>query len=592
MLVRIGAYRRLLGAYVRPQWPAVLLLSVLLLVSIALQLANPQVVRYFIDTASSGTHGAHGALLAAAVLFIAVALVQRALAFAAVYLGENVGWRATNALRADLVRHCLRLDLPFHAAHIPGELIERVDGDVTLLADFFAQMVVQILGQALLVLGILVLLAFVNPWLGAALGAYTAVTVVALLWVQRSAVHRWTASRQASAEHYGFLEEHLADTEEVRANGAEPYVMRRLSRLIHALMEHQRHARLTGNMTFLAAHGLYALGYALGLGLGAALFLDRQVSLGTVYVIVYYISLLYRPLDQIQENVQDLQRAQAGIGRIQELQRLQPRVRDAGPPRTVLPDRAPALEFRAVCFAYARPDDEAARQALDGVSFHVEPGQVMGLVGRSGSGKSTLARLLFRLYDPTGGAILLDGADLRELALADLRARIGMVTQEVQLFGASLRDNLALFNPRLSDRRIEQVLDEVGLGDWYRALPAGLDTALAAGGGLSAGQAQLLAFARVFLREPSMVILDEASSRLDPATERLLGQAMERLLRGRTAIVIAHRLNTIRRADTILVLEHGRVAEFGPRERLMQDPDSHFARLLRRDSSSHEVTIA
>jgi len=597
MPIRLGDYRRLLGVYLRPQWPAVLLLAVLLVVSIGLQLVNPQIVRSFIDTAQGGAHGAQSALLTAAVLFIAVALVQRAVAFAVVYLGENVGWRATNELRADLTRHCLRLDLSFYQTHTPGDLIERVDGDVTLLAGFFSRAVVQMLGNALLVLGILALLFRVNPWLGAGLGVYTLATVLALRLVQRSATRRWAASRQVSAEHYGFLEEHLASTEEVRANGAEEWVMGRFYRLIRALMERQRGARLAGNLTYMGAQGLYALGYALGLGVGAYLYTHQRISIGTAYVIVYYIDMLSKPLEQLQEQARDMQRAGAGIGRIRELQQLEPEAHEATPGTAVLPAGAPAVVFQGVSFTYDH-DHDAEGQAspglpsLNDVSFRLEPGQVMGLLGRTGSGKTTLARLLFRLYDPTAGSIHLDGADLRDVALADLRAHVGMVTQDVQLFGASVRDNLTFFNPRIPDRRIEGALEDLGLWEWYRTLPAGLDTILAPdGGGLSAGQAQLLAFARVFLRDPGLVILDEASSRLDPGTERLLERAVDRLLRGRTAIVIAHRLRTVRRADTIMVLEHGRVAEYGPRERLAQDPDSQFARLLHASGAAREVTI-
>ncbi len=597
MPIRLGDYRRLLGVYLRPQWPAVLLLAVLLVMSIGLQLVNPQIVRSFIDTAQGGARGAQSALLTAAVLFIAVALVQRAVAFAVVYLGENVGWRATNELRADLTRHCLRLDLSFYQTHTPGDLIERVDGDVTLLVGFFSRAVVQMLGNALLVLGILALLFRVNPWLGAGLGVYTLATVLALRLVQRSAVRRWAASRQASAEHYGFLEEHLAGTEEVRANGAEEWVMGRFYRLIRALMERQRGARLAGNLTYMGAQGLYALGYALGLGVGAYLYTHQRISIGTAYVIVYYIGMLSKPLEQLQEQARDMQRARAGIGRIRELQQLEPEAHEAAPAPATLPAGAPAVVFRGVSFTYDH-DGDAGEQAppglpsLEDVSFRLEPGQVMGLLGRTGSGKTTLARLLFRLYDPTAGSIHLDGADLCDVALADLRAHVGMVTQDVQLFGASVRDNLTFFNPRIPDRRIEAALEDLGLWEWYRALPAGLDTILAPdGGGLSAGQAQLLAFARVFLRDPGLVILDEASSRLDPGTERLLEQAVDRLLRGRTAIVIVHRLRTVRRADTIMVLEHGRVAEYGPRERLAQDPDSQFARLLHVSGAGREVPI-
>ncbi len=647
MPIRLGDYRRLLGVYLRPQWPAVLLLAVLLVMSIGLQLVNPQIVRSFIDTAQGGAHGAQSALLTAAVLFIAVALVQRAVAFAVVYLGENVGWRATNELRADLTRHCLRLDLSFYQTHTPGDLIERVDGDVTLLAGFFSRAVVQMLGNALLVLGILALLFRVNPWLGAGLGVYTLATVLALRLVQRSATRRWAASRQDSAEHYGFLEEHLAGTEEVRANGAEEWVMGRFYRLIRALMERQRGARLAGNLTYMGTQGLYALGYALGLGVGAYLYTHQRISIGTAYVIVYYIGMLSKPLEQLQEQARDMQRAGAGIGHIRELQQLEPEAHEAAPAPATLPAGAPAVVFRGVSFTYDHDGDDEGQEplgarasrpspssaswrpgtgetpalpvgtgeqrskrpalpdnarplgqaspglpSLDDVSFRLEPGQVMGLLGRTGSGKTTLARLLFRLYDPTAGSIHLDGADLCDVALADLRAHVGMVTQDVQLFGASVRDNLTFFNPRIPDRRIEGALEDLGLWEWYRALPAGLDTILAPdGGGLSAGQAQLLAFARVFLRDPGLVILDEASSRLDPGTERLLERAVDRLLHGRTAIVIAHRLRTVRRADTIMVLEHGRVAEYGPRERLAQDPDSQFARLLHVSGAGREVPI-
>jgi ATP-binding cassette, subfamily B, bacterial len=215
------------------------------------------------------------------------------------------------------------------------------------------------------------------------------------------------------------------------------------------------------------------------------------------------------------------------------------------------------------------------------VSFQIAPGAALGVVGRTGSGKTTLSRLLLRLYEPQAGVIRLGGVDLRALALPDLRGHIGVVTQDVQLFRASVRDNLTLFDPAISDDRILETLRDLGLDGWYRLLPEGLDSELeAGGGGLSAGQAQLLAFARVFLRDPGLVILDEASSRLDPATERLIERAVDRLLRDRTAIIIAHRLGTVQRAGAILVLDEGCVREYGPRERLAADPDSHFYRLL------------
>jgi ATP-binding cassette subfamily B protein len=212
----------------------------------------------------------------------------------------------------------------------------------------------------------------------------------------------------------------------------------------------------------------------------------------------------------------------------------------------------------------------------------VEPGRVLGVVGRTGSGKTTLTRLLPRFYDPLGGAVRLGGVDLRAVRLAAVRARIGLVTQDVHLFNASVRDNLTLFDGGVPDERIRTVLDTLGLAHWLAELPRGLDTLLGAGGvGLSAGQAQVLACARIFLRDPDVVILDEASSRLDPATERLVHMALGPLLAGRTGIIVAHRLTTVAYADDILVLDDGQVREYGPRRALAADPTSHFAGLLR-----------
>jgi ATP-binding cassette, subfamily B, bacterial len=207
---------------------------------------------------------------------------------------------------------------------------------------------------------------------------------------------------------------------------------------------------------------------------------------------------------------------------------------------------------------------------------------VLGLLGRTGSGKTTISRLLCRLYDVSAGAVRLDGVDLRELPLTTLRHRVGVVTQDVQLFQATVRENLTFFDPRIPDERIHAVIGEMGLESWLMRLSDGLDTRLeAGGGGLSAGEAQLLAFVRVFLRDPGLVILDEPSSRLDLATERLIEQGVAALLRGRTALIIAHRLDTVQRADMILTLGDGRVLEFGPRAELARSPDSHFAALLR-----------
>jgi ABC-type multidrug transport system fused ATPase/permease subunit len=579
----------LLTTYFSPQWRRVLLLALLLLGTITFQLINPQIIRYVLDTAQVGATTTILAL--AALLFILFNLLQAGAGLALNYLGEDVSWSATNALRADLTRHCLRLDMGFHNNRTPGELIERVDGDVSELASFFSQLVLRVLFNGLLISGVIVLLWREDWRIGAAAGFYALLTLVVLQTMQRRNTRYAGAFRAAQAALNGFLEERLAGREDVRANGGEGYVLRGMALVQQATYQAAYRARMFGVLLFSVTHMLFVLATALGFGVGIYLFLNNQITIGTVYLVVYYLAVLRDPLEQIRDQVNELQQSTASIQRIQELFALQPEAQTSAK-ATAAPLTTPgplAVQFDHVSFRYAEPTEATAADkettpkpsVLHDLSFTLEPGQVLGLLGRTGSGKTTLTRLLFRLYNPAAGRILLGNQDIRDLALSGLRRQIGMVTQDVQLFQASLRDNITLFNPAIDDQQILAVLRELGLWSWYSAQPAGLETRLQAGGvGLSAGEAQLLAFVRVFLKDPGLVILDEASSRLDPATETLLERATDRLLANRTGIVIAHRLRTVQRADAILILEGGRMIEFGPRPQLATDSNSRFYRLL------------
>jgi ATP-binding cassette subfamily B protein len=573
MLPSLRRQSDLLIAYLRPQQRRVLLLALFLFASIGLQLANPQVVAYFIDTAQKG--GPDSALTRAAILFLAIALVQEMVAMGATYMGAVVGWEATNRLRADLMRHCLRLDLPFHKTHTPGELIERIDGDVTLLANFFSQFTINLLGNGLLVLGILIILARESIWLGIGLAVYSAATAIALRALKRRATLRHAADRQVSAEQYGAIEERLVGTEDIRGVGAEEWVLWRLLGLMQRRLSTMRSAHLADSLSFFFTKFLYVIAYAIGLGLGAFLFQRGQITLGTAYLIVFYIGMLAAPLDRIQRQVRDMQAASAGIGRIDMLLLAEPDMPRGG--TATLPRGPLAVEVDDVTFGY-----EDGESVLHDLSFCLQPGETLGLLGSTGSGKTTITRLLARLYDPLRGGIRLDGTDLREVDEDNLRQRVGVVTQDVQFFRATVRDNLTFFRDGIGDGEILDVIHALDLGDWFRTLLCGLDTMLGPGGaGLSAGQSQLLAFARVFLRRPGLVILDEATSRLDPATERTIEHAVDRLLDGRTGVVVAHRLRTVARVDRIMILEQGRVVEAGKRVELLEDPSSRFNDLLR-----------
>lgn len=556
-----------------PLWRRVLILSAILIATIGLRVAGPFILRAFIDTAARG--GSLSTLIHLGQLFLLVALTGQVFAVLETYVAENLGWLATNRLRAHLCLHCLHLDPSFHNAHSPGELIERIDGDVTTLGNFFSRFVVYVLGNALLVCGIVAALFWVDWRAGAGILLFTVVSFVIINNRRNVAVPHWTRARQASAELMGFIEERVAGTEDLRSSGAVSYAVRGLGERQRALLRTARRASVVGMTLGGTMYFLFAVGTAVGLSIGAWLYLHGMATLGTAYLIFSYTQMLEDPIDQLNRQLQDLQQAGAGMARVRQLLAVRSTITDG--PRDDMPAGPLSVRFDGVWFAY---ENELVLKDID---FTLDPGATMGVLGRTGSGKTTISRLLFRLYDPTRGRIEVGGVDPRSRTLERYRSRIDMVTQDIHLFHASVRDNLTLFDRSIPDSLIVWVLEDLGLDDWYASLPSGLDSVLPpGGGGLSAGEAQLLAFARVFLRDPGVVILDEASSRLDPATEAKIERAVHRLLGGRTGIIIAHRLTTVRRVDRVLILDEGRVVEWGDRCALESDPGSRLSGLLRR----------
>jgi ATP-binding cassette subfamily B protein len=574
-------YFHLLETYLGPLWRRSALLGVLVVLGVVLELINPQIVRGFIDTAQAG--GGLETLAAAAVLYIAIALVIQVVTVADTYIAETIGLEATNSLRADLTAHCLGLDMPFHDARTPGEMIERVDGDVAALANFFSRFVLSLGASALMLVGVLALLYREDWRIGLVFTLLSLAALIAMERVRAMAAGYVLRRRQSSAEAIGFLEERLAGLPDVQANGATDYVVYRAEERLRALFRAARKSVLMGSILGSITAAVFGIGTIAVFALGAHFFRAGAMTLGTVFLMFQYTAMLRHHLGQIQRQARDFQSASASITRIQDLLGTRSRLAPAG--RERLADGPLGVMLECVTFAYG------SDPVLRDVSLRVAPARVLGLLGRTGSGKTTIARLLLRLYDPSSGALRIGSpdhryVDVRDLAMDELRRRVGMVTQEVQLFRATVRDNLTLFDASIPDERIHDALDRLGLSDWLARLPHDgsrnmLDFELAPGGtDLSAGEGQLLAFARVFLRDPGLVILDEASSRLDPGTERLLERAVDGLLANRTAIVIAHRVSTLERADEIAILEDGRIVECGPRAQLAADPGSRFRALL------------
>ena len=568
----LADWRRLVEGYLRPHRRLVLALAASLFVTIGLQVATPQVIRQFIDRASDPAGGPIGALAA---LYVGAVLLQQAFRILTAWLSEVVGWLTTNELRADLMEHCLALDPSFHETHTPGELIERVDGDLNGLSLFFAEFLLNVVGSLLLLAGVLVVVWIQDPTAGAVLTLFAVIALTALVAVRRVSAGAWGRAREDSALLYGFLEERLAGTQDIRSSAAEAHTLRGFYGRARDRLWSTNRARITDAIPGSVNHLVTALANGVAFVVPVLLVRRGSITAGAAFVLYFYTQLLMQPLGNMSKQVEQLQQAIAGGRRVLELLGVASEIVDG--PGAPLPPGPLGVAFRAVTFGYGEGPD-----VLHDVDLDIPAGSVLGIVGRTGSGKSSLARLLVRFHDPRDGTVEVAGVDVRSLPRHQLRDRVVLVTQDVHVLRATVRENLTLFDPDVDDADILRAIEQLGLGPWFAKLPDGLDTIVREGGaGMSAGESQLLSFGRAFLADPTVVVLDEASSRLDPATELLLERAVDALLEGRTGIVIAHRLSTLTRCDRICVLDHGRVVELGDRTDLADDPTSRFGALLR-----------
>ncbi|MGY5876225.1 MAG: ABC transporter ATP-binding protein [Candidatus Thorarchaeota archaeon] len=550
----------------------VFILSILLVVNMALQVINPQIIRFYIDTVTQPSP--QELFTNAALLYIAIAIVQQMTLIASVYISQDLAWGSTNALRSDLFQHCVNLDMTFHNEHRPGDMIERIDGDVNTLSNFLSQFTILILANVLVIGGILAILFLEDVRLGIAFSLFALFASAALYRTRNIATALWRKVREIFMKLMGMLEETLTGTEDIKGCGAKGHSMGKYFNISRKAYDLQMKASTKTSIMIMVIYGMEALSATLVFGIGVPFLNDGVISLGTVVLIHLYAGLLLRPIMRILRQLQEIQLASASIERIKVLNDTESKLIDDG--TSPIPEGPITLEFDQIFFEY-----EEDTPVLRDVSFNLEQGRVLGLIGPTGSGKTTISRLIFRLYETNSGTLMMNDVNISNVPLKSLRSRVAMVTQDVQLFEASLKDNITLFDRSIPDERILEVIREVGLGNWYDSLEKGLDTIVVGDVGLSAGESQLLALSRVFLQDPSLVILDEASSRLDPVTEGLIEQALDKLLLNRTAIIIAHRLSTLDRVDDILLLDQGSVLEYGERERLADDPSSKFYRLLR-----------
>ncbi|QGV78404.1 ABC transporter ATP-binding protein [Streptomyces ficellus] len=579
--VDAGATGRLLRSLLAPRRARVGLAALLLLLQQAAVQAGPLLVAYAIDRAVPALRqGDHGPLVAVAAGYAVCAVGAGVFQYAFIRTSARVNQDVLLDLRGRIFRHAQALSIDFHERYTSGRLISRSTTDVESLRELLGEGLQELIGVLLSFAFISVLLLWLDLGIGAvAVASFLPLYLLVRLYRRRAAVAFSARSTAIAAVIVKFAE---------TMNGIRPVRAFRRERANDAAFQalNHRHERRNGDAILEMAR--YVVGSRLvantavaGMVLwGAYRVATGTLALGVLAAAVLYMRRLYDPIDRLAMFLNSYQSAAASLEKIAGLLAQTPTVLEPASPRSLPPSR-PGVPGRAVVFEDVRFGYRTGGEVLPRFGLDIPAGQTVAVVGSTGAGKSTLAKLLARFYDPTGGRVLLDGVDLRDLAVPELRRGVVMVTQEAFLFSGTVAENIALGRPDATREEIERAAKAIGAHDFIAGLPDGYDTDVRKRGGrISAGQRQLVAFARALLADPAVLILDEATSSLDVPGERAVQRAMDTVLNGRTAVVIAHRLSTVEIADRVLVMEGGRVVEDGSPAELLRG-EGRFAGLHR-----------
>ncbi len=578
-----GRLMRRLLRYMIPYRKVTALAFFCILVSSLLQVIPPYLLKVEVDRYLDPTPGPEalgfldlmlsadprvGILQIALLLLLPALLLILAFEFVQTYTLQLVGQKIMFDLRQEIFRHLQRLPLSFYDRNPVGRLVTRSTSDVEVLNDLFASGVVAIFGDFFTLFGIMIVMLTINWRLALLAFAVIPLIVLTTMAFRRTVRESYRRIRVALARINSYLQEHLSGVTVVQLMNREERSFGEFEVVNRDHLKAYKDSIFAYGLFFPAVEFFGVLAVAIVLWFGGGLAVDGVVSLGVLLAFIQYSQRFYRPIQDLSDKYNILQTAMASSERIFNLLDTPVVITDPDRPE-VLPEGLPAaggrVEFRNVSFAY-----QGSNQVLDQVSFTIEPGETVAVVGHTGAGKTTLTNLLLRFYDVDEGSILLDGVDIRRLRQEDLRRNFAVVLQDPYLFSGTLESNVRLGTEGIDREAVRRAVRRVRLDAYIERLPEGyLSPVTERSAALSVGQKQLLSYARALAHDPKILILDEATSSVDPETEYAVRRGVHELLRDRTALVIAHRLSTIQNADKIIVLHKGRIREVGAHSELM-----------------------